>query len=198
MASGSFQPRCSASSMPMVFLPSTRYGSFSVATLKNPSSSMSAASAAPASVISPATRRTTAPRARHSSTNSPGASCGMYTVAGTPARAAYAAMAPPALPAVGMASEAMPSSTARDTAMHRPRALNEPVGLSPSSLSWRLLSPTRLPMRGAASSGVPPSPSSRRNRGSRTGRMSAYRHRPPCRSLSPAPPFQLAAAASRS
>ena len=44
-------------------------------------------------------------------------------------------MAQPALPAVGMETARTPSSKARETAAERPLALNEPVGLSPSSLT---------------------------------------------------------------
>ena len=51
-----------------------------------------------------------------------------------PARVAYAAMAAPALPLVGMARRRMPSSFAMETAMTSPRALKEPVGRRPSSL----------------------------------------------------------------
>ena len=47
-------------------------------------------------------------------------------------------MALAALPAEGMASLRMPSSTAMETAQERPRALNEPVGLRPSSFTHKL------------------------------------------------------------
>ena len=63
-----------------------------------------------------------------------GVSLGAYTRTGTPAAAPYAASAAPALPAVGTTMPATPSAFARVTAALIPRALNEPVGLSPSSL----------------------------------------------------------------
>src|SRR5262249_4031497 len=58
----------------------------------------------------------------------------MKTCAGRPARAAYAAMAPPALPADGIASVRAPSSSARDTATACPRLpgrLERPGGFQP-------------------------------------------------------------------
>src|SRR5260370_31414886 len=61
--------------------------------------------------------------------------------AGSPAAAAYAASAPPALPAVGAASAFAPSCFARETAAVIPRALNEPVGFSPSSLMYSRCKP---------------------------------------------------------
>ena len=44
------------------------------------------------------------------------------------------------------------------TAVVMPRALNEPVGLSDSSLTMSRGSPSALPRAGAAASGVSPSP----------------------------------------
>ena len=67
----------------------------------------------------------------------------MKMCASMPAAAAYAASAPPALPAVGIATFWMPSSRHIDTAQESPRALNEPVGLTPSSFSQRLSHSTR-------------------------------------------------------
>src|SRR5258708_15525241 len=52
----------------------------------------------------------------------------------------------------------MPRSTARVTATLIPRSLNEPVGFAPSHLSQSSTS-KRSDKRGAASSGVRPSPS---------------------------------------
>ena len=66
-----------------------------------------------------------------------GASSGMTMVAPIPARAAYVAQAAPALPLVGIAIRSTPSSRARVTPTAAPRALNEPVGISPSSLTIR-------------------------------------------------------------
>src|SRR5271169_2772910 len=52
-----------------------------------------------------------------------------------PAREQYAAIAAPALPLVGIAIVSIPSSLAIDTASAKPRALKEPVGNRPSSLT---------------------------------------------------------------
>ena len=65
----------------------------------------------------------------------------MKTWHSMPAFAAYAAAAPPALPAVGSAIFVWPSSFAFETAAERPRALNEPVGLPASSLIRRSRKP---------------------------------------------------------
>src|SRR5713101_234292 len=102
----------------------------------------------------------------------------MYTCTGTPARAPYAASADPALPAEGMAIDDTPNSSALDTAADSPRALNEPVGLTPSSLINSRLQPTRAPSLGAGSRGVSPSPKVTMKRGSRTGISSRHRHIP--------------------
>jgi hypothetical protein len=64
-----------------------------------------------------------------------GAPTGMQMLARIPARAAYVAQAAPALPLVGMAMCRIPSSRARDRPTAAPRALNDPVGISPSSLT---------------------------------------------------------------
>ena len=66
---------------------------------------------------------------------------GANTRTGTPARAAYAAAATPALPAVGSTKRSAPAATARVTAALSPRALNEPVGLAPSSFTHRSCKP---------------------------------------------------------
>ena len=58
-----------------------------------------------------------------------------------PARAPYAAAATPALPAVGSTNRSAPAGTARVIAALSPRALNEPVGLVPSSLIQRSAQP---------------------------------------------------------
>lgn len=63
-----------------------------------------------------------------------GAATGMAMVAPMPARAAYVAQAAPALPLVGIATRRIPSSLAREIPTAAPRALKEPVGISPSSL----------------------------------------------------------------
>ena len=77
----------------------------------------------------------------------------------SPARAAYAAAAPPALPAVGSATRFTPSHFARLTAAVMPRLLKLPVGNCDSSFTSRFASPSCFPRRGHGSSGVIPSPS---------------------------------------
>ncbi len=58
----------------------------------------------------------------------------MNTEVSIPAAAPYAASAPAALPADGVATLVTPSSRARDSAADIPRALKLPVGFNPSSL----------------------------------------------------------------
>ena len=104
-----------------------------------------------------------------------------------------------------MASAVAPSSRARATPTAAPRALNEPVGSSPSSLTSSRAMPISAPSRGAASSGVMPSP--RRHdvlgvrrpaaaRGSATGPAAACRPGQPA-SLVPRPGRSARAAARR-
>jgi hypothetical protein len=76
------------------------------------------------------------------------------------------------LPADGSATAFAPSSFARETAHPSPRALNEPVGFFPSSLSSRFGTPIASPARSAGSSGVIPSPSATMLAGSRIGMTS--------------------------
>src|SRR5581483_10006336 len=129
--SGSDQFICSATSYPIVFLPSMRYGSFNVDTSYQPSGPPFSAAMRPASVIRPSTSVTLAPYSRHSSTNGRFASFGMNTSHPRPAAAAAAS---PALPAVGSAIVVAPMYFARVMAADWPRALNELVGLIDSSL----------------------------------------------------------------
>src|SRR6266852_7971135 len=187
ITSGSFPPNCSHSSYPIVFLPSTRYGSFSVETSYQPSRSFCSATYLPQSEINPFSLTTFAPNAWHSITLAEGVSAGITITAGSPAAAAYAASAPPALPAVGAANAFAPSCLARDTAAVIPRALNDPVGFNPSSLMYRRFrppSPLRpsfppgpqgidAPSRFACTKAVMPSPS---ETGGSFGKTSAYRH----------------------
>src|SRR5258707_6552831 len=121
----------------MVFLPSTRYGSFNVETSYHPSLSLFSATYFPQSEISPLIITTFAPNALHSITFAAGVSAGIAITAGNPAAAAYAANAPPAFPAVGAARAFAPSCFARVTAAVMPRALNDPVGFNPSSFTYR-------------------------------------------------------------
>src|SRR5437763_11394977 len=73
-----------------------------------------------------------------------GVSRGIKTCASTPARAAYAASAPPAFPALGTASLVAPRCFAIETATLIPRALKLCVGLSDSSLIQRSTSSANL------------------------------------------------------
>ena len=87
-----------------------------------------------------------------------------------PARLAYAAMAAPAFPLVGIASLVTPSSLAIETAMQSPRALKEPVGNRPSSLTITRPSPVLNPT--SSTSGVMISPRLTMFSARRTGRNS--------------------------
>src|SRR5665811_1913088 len=84
-------------------------------------------------------------------------------------------MALAALPAEGIATFLMPSSTHMETAQERPRALNEAVGLSPSSFTQSCSAPMRAPSRLVRTSGVQPSPSVTTD-ASAAGSTGAYRH----------------------
>src|SRR3954471_3035783 len=103
-------------------------------------------------------------------------SLGMKTWAGMPAAAAYAAIAFAALPADGTDSVDAFRCHARVTAAERPRALNEFVGLSDSSLTYRRSSPIDVPSRFAWTSGVQPSPRVSGCSPSKSGINSRYRH----------------------
>src|ERR1700675_4792561 len=158
----------------MVFFPSTRYGSLSVETSYQPSRSLCSATYLPQSEIKPFNLMTLAPKAWHSITFAEGVSAGITMTAGIPAAAAEAAKAPPALPAVGAAKAFAFNCLARVTAVVIPRALNEPVGFKPSSLTNRLNTPREAPSLVAGSRAVMPSPSVI---GGSFGRTSAYRQR---------------------
>ena len=84
---------------------------------------------------------------------------GSTTTAVIPARAAYAAALAAVLPVDAHSTVVRPSSSAFATATTIPRSLNEPVGFTPSNLRNSSLTPTHSASRGAASSGVDPSPS---------------------------------------
>ena len=136
---------------PIVFLPSIRYGSLSVDDVEDRPVGRAisvARSAAPASPISPSTRYSSAPAATHSRRVIAGAPRGIATRRRMPARAAYVAHAAPALPLVGIAMCRTPSSSARETPTAAPRALNDPVGSSPSSLTSSPGRPIRAPVAG--------------------------------------------------
>src|SRR4051794_17908140 len=138
-----------------------------------PSAALRFAISAPQSVISPSINVTCAPSSRHSMMFARGVSRGMKTCASTPARAAYAASAPPALPALGTASLVAPRCFAIETATLIPRALKLCVGLSDSSLIQRSTSSANLAAR---SSGVPPSPNDTGATSGGKGNTSRYRH----------------------
>src|SRR5947199_145970 len=157
--SGIRQSRSAASSRPIVFLPSSRYGSLSVERSNQPSSGATFAATLPAVAIEPSSVKTWAPAICASAIAAGGVPRGTMTATGSPARAPYAAAAPPALPADGMTKPRAPSVRARVIAMERPRALKEPVGFWPSSLAQSLRIPRWAANRGSASRGVPPSPS---------------------------------------
>src|SRR2546423_11274776 len=123
-----------------------RYGSLSVETSYHPSGAPFSAAVRPASVINPSTSVTFAPYRRHSSMNGRLASFGMNTSQPSPAAAEYAAAALPALPAVGSAMVFAPRYLARAIAADCPRALNELVGLSDSSLMYSQSMPTVAPI----------------------------------------------------
>src|SRR5260370_21994628 len=84
-------------------------------------------------------------------------------------------MALAAFAAEGMAHFLMPSSMAIEMAQDRPRALNEPVGFRPSSLTHRSDAPMRRPRWRVRISGVIPSPNETMDSG-RGGPIGAYCH----------------------
>ena len=131
----------------------------------------------PQSWMRPFTRNAFAPYRYGSNWLTTGVSAGMNTKHSIPARAAYAAAAPPAFPAVGSATRFTPSHFAMLTAAVMPRLLKLPVGNCDSSLTHRRDSPSCFPSRGQGSSGVIPSPSVTGSTSSGSGRSSRYRHR---------------------
>src|SRR4051794_5993104 len=86
------------------------------------------------------------------------APAGTTITASIPARAAYAEDDAAVFPVDAHTSRVTPRSNARDTASAIPRSLNDPVGFAPSHLSHNS-TPNRSESRGAARSGVLPSPS---------------------------------------
>src|SRR6266851_3020725 len=134
----------------------------------------------PQSEMRPSRSITRAPQIAASCWLAVGASAGMTTVACTPAAAAYAARAPPALPADGATRCVAPSSTARLTATAIPLALKDPVGFTLSALMNSPRSPSLEARRAGGSSGVAPSPSVVTNDRNRTGSSSSHRQTPPC------------------
>src|SRR2546425_10020182 len=100
--SGIVQPSCSASSSPIVFLPSRRYGSLSVERSNQPICGATFATTLPAVAIEPSMVKTLAPAIAASAIAAGGVPRGTITAHGSPQRAAYTAAAPPALPAEGI------------------------------------------------------------------------------------------------
>ena len=86
--SGKRQSSCSPSAYAIVFLPSIRYGSFSVETSYQPSGLPVSAAIRPASVISPSTSVMSAPYSSHSRMKGTFTFFGMKTLAVSPAAAA--------------------------------------------------------------------------------------------------------------
>ena len=120
------QSSCSASSRPIVFLPSRRYGSFSVERSNQPSWGATRAHDLPGGGDGALDREDVRAGDRASAIAAGGVPRGTMTAHGSPQRAAYTAAAPPALPAEGMTKPRAPSVRARVIAMPRPRALNDP------------------------------------------------------------------------
>ena len=82
------------------------------------------------------------------------------------------ANAPPALPAVGTDSLVNPSSLALDTAADMPLDLKDALGLTPSSLIYKLLLPMEAASWFVLSIGVIPSPKVTMFSSLRTGNIS--------------------------
>ena len=87
----------------MVFLPSILYGSLRVETSNQPTFSFPSPTILPQSLIRPLTKYVSAPRDCISLTFISGVSSGQKTVDLIPAHEAYAAIAAPAFPLVGIA-----------------------------------------------------------------------------------------------
>src|SRR5438874_1769483 len=105
------------------------------------------------SLIKPFTNVKCAPYTSHSIRFARGTSFGIKMCASMLAAAAYAASALPAFPAEGIATFLILKALAALIAAEIPRALNDPVGFSPSSLI-QTFGNSRL-----GRSGVEPSPS---------------------------------------
>ena len=99
--------------------------------------------------------------------------CGTSTIGVSPARAAYAVIDADVLPVDAHTTALAPSPAAAEMARVMPRSLNEPVGLSPSTLS-QTSPPTSPESHAECTSGVPPSPSVMTGVWSSTGSHSRY------------------------
>src|ERR687889_554709 len=98
---------------------------------------------------------------------------GTSTAQVSPARTAYAAADALVLPVLAQMTAFDPAATAWVIATVIPRSLNDPVGLSPSTLS-QTSQPVRADSVGAGSSGVPPSSSVTTRAPAGTGSRSRY------------------------
>ncbi|MDB5876350.1 MAG: associated domain protein, partial [Ramlibacter sp.] len=130
----------------------------------------------PASPMCPSTNTSSAPNTRIVSRIGLGVVAGAYTRTGSCAAAPYAASAAPAFPAVGVTNPGTPSARARVTAALIPRALNEAVGLSPSSFTHSRATPISRASAGASCIGVSPSPSETGASSASSGSTGEYRH----------------------
>jgi len=152
-------PSCSTISTAALDCPSMRSSFPPELTKSDPGSEASASARANASPKVPSTSAIVPPTARTcTSFEEAIAPAGTTIRASIPARAAYAAADAAVLPVDAHTSRVTPRSSARDTASAIPRSLNEPVGFAPSHLSHSS-TPNRSESRGAARSGVLPSPS---------------------------------------
>ena len=106
----------------------------------------------------------------------PSAICpsGITTAHSSPARPAYAAADADVLPVDAQITTLAPRSAALEMASVMPRSLNEPVGFIPSTLSSTRATPAVCAIRGASSSGVPPSSKVTTGVAAVTGRCSRY------------------------
>src|SRR5690606_17224049 len=104
-------------------------------------------------------------------------SCGMKTIDGTPARAAWAATELARLPVEAQAKRVKPNPRAAVSAVETTRSLNEWVGLAEASLLLSVgRSPTASPTASARTRGVSPGSRVTRVDGSwPTGSSGAYR-----------------------
>ena len=98
----------------------------------------------------PRTASTRAPKTSSWAILAGGAFSGTKITHGMPTLAARQAIELPALPVLAPAMTLAPFSRALTSATAPARSLNEALGLSPSSLIYRCLSPTEAPSRPAA------------------------------------------------
>ena len=143
----------------MVFIPSTRYGSRSVATLNQPCSSAYARASRPASPMWPSTRISRGAERQHGVEDRVAAWCAARTHAPPGRRRPHTRRArhlrcPPSAPSRQAGRVPAP----RVIASAMPRALNDAVGFWPSSLIQSRPTPNASASAGASIIGVHPSP----------------------------------------